>query len=114
MIAFGLALAVGCTSPSGEKPPGDAAVMRSGDASDLPPFSPPEIPADGYTMSDYGGYRLGIQVSAAELARSQGAVQATAPSVCGKLRGIVRDFKGALPANMGTLQPGGHPDFEVV
>jgi fibro-slime domain-containing protein len=27
--------------------------------------------------------------------------------------GVVRDFKGALPAEGGALQPGGHPDFEA-
>jgi fibro-slime domain-containing protein len=113
-LTIALALAAGCGAPSGEKA-GDAAAMSSSDASDLPPYVPPSIPDDGYTtnMSDYGGYLLGPPVSAAELATSNGAVQATAPSVCGKLRGVVRDFKGALPAYYGTLQPGGHPDFEV-
>jgi fibro-slime domain-containing protein len=112
-IAVGFALAVGCTSPSGEKPSGDAAVTDATDGSDVPPFSPPGIPDDGYTMTESGGYQLGVRVSAAELATTNGAVQATAPNMCGKLRGVVRDFKGALPAYMGTLQPGGHPDFEV-
>ena len=111
-IALALALAAGCASPSGEKA-GDAAVMSGADASDVPPYDPPTIPDDGYTMNagDNGGYQLGPRVSAAAL--GNGAVQATAPSVCGKLRGVVRDFKGALPAFGGTLQPGGHPDFEV-
>jgi fibro-slime domain-containing protein len=113
-IALGLALAAGCTSPSGERA-GDAATTGAADASAVQPYVPPAIPDDGYStnMGDNGGYLLGPQVSAAQLATSQGAVQATAPSVCGKLRGVVRDFKGALPAYDGTLQPGGHPDFEV-
>ncbi|HEX4406012.1 MAG TPA: fibro-slime domain-containing protein [Polyangia bacterium] len=110
-IALGFALA-GCGAPSGLKPADDAAASAT-DASDAPPYSPPMIPDDGYTMTESGGYKLGPAVSAAELATTNGAVQATAPSVCGKLRGVVRDFKGALPAYMGTLQPGGHPDFEV-
>jgi fibro-slime domain-containing protein len=114
-IAVGCALAAGCGGPSDDRA-GDAAATSSTDASDLPPYVPPTmIPDDGYTtnMGDYGGYLLGPPISAAQLATIHGAVQATAPSVCGKLRGVVRDFKGALPAYYGTLQPGGHPDFEV-
>jgi fibro-slime domain-containing protein len=114
-LTIAIALAAGCGSAASEKG-GDAAAMSASDASDdVQPFMPPSIPDVGYTMNpgDNGGYLLGQQVSAAELATINGAVQATVPSVCGKLRGIVRDFKGALPAYMGTLQPGGHPDFEV-
>jgi fibro-slime domain-containing protein len=115
-IAVGFALA-GCGAASGAKT-NDAAATDGSDAmsaSDVQPFVVPSIPDVGYTMNpgDNGGYLLGEKVSAAELATINGAVQATAPSVCGKLRGVVRDFKGALPAYMGTLQPGGHPDFEV-
>jgi fibro-slime domain-containing protein len=73
----------------------------------------PPIPDDGYSVpqaGDLGGYQLGGEIQAADI---QETLPASSSTGCQKLRGIVRDFKGALPAVGGWLQPGGHPDFEV-
>ena len=82
-------------------------LVASADAgvTDLPP-----IPTDGYTTTPdgYGGYQLGPR-----LAPSVMTIPSTSSTGCHTLQGIVRDFKGALPAWGGSLQPGGHPDFEV-
>jgi fibro-slime domain-containing protein len=76
----------------------------------------PQIPDDGYTVpttsGEQGGYQLGDEIPVA-VAANQGTPSADSSTGCQKLLGIVRDFKGALPAWGGTLQPGGHPDFEV-
>ena len=108
-IAASLALVAGCGGSSGLKH-GDAgadAGVAPEDAgiTDLPP-----IPTDGYTTTPdgYGGYQLGPR-----LAPSVMTIPSTSSAGCHTLQGIVRDFRGALPAAGGSLQPGGHPDFEV-
>jgi fibro-slime domain-containing protein len=113
-IAAGLALVAGCGGPSGET---SADAGPSGaDASDEPlAYVLPAIPDAGYSMStgDIGGFLLGTDELSASQVMKLGKVPATTGPTCGRLRGVVRDFKGALPAFNGTLQPGGHPDFEV-
>jgi fibro-slime domain-containing protein len=70
----------------------------------------PPIPETGYTPATVGGYLLGDEIAAGDV---QGPLKAEDSTGCNRLRGIVRDFKGALPAVGGSLEPGGHPDFEV-
>jgi fibro-slime domain-containing protein len=108
-IAAGLALVAGCGGSSGLKH-GDAgadagAAPEDAGITDLPP-----IPTDGYltTRDGVGGYQLGPR-----LAPSVMTIPSTSSTGCHTLQGIVRDFRGALPAWGGALQPGGHPDFEV-
>jgi fibro-slime domain-containing protein len=69
------------------------------------------IPDGGYIPTEIGGYRLGRgPIPACQI---QQTLSAGASTDCNRLRGIVRDFKGALPAQGGSFMPGGHPDFEV-
>jgi fibro-slime domain-containing protein len=97
-------------SPDADAGPTDDGGSVMGDA-DSVPFTLPPIPADGYSAlpDDVGGYQLGGEIPAAQIR----STPVTSSMACDRLRGIVRDFKGALPAVGGTLQPGGHPDFEV-
>jgi fibro-slime domain-containing protein len=71
------------------------------------------IPDNGYSVplpNEFGGYQLGVEIPAGAVT---GILSAQSSTGCQKLRGIVRDFRGALPAAGGSLEPGGHPDFEV-
>jgi fibro-slime domain-containing protein len=61
-----------------------------------------------FTKTRFGGYKLGRALAAGETFGPT-----TGPRVCNALVGVVRDFKGALAAAGGALEPGGHPDFEV-
>jgi fibro-slime domain-containing protein len=113
-------LASACASTHGDAPdagPGSAGAIGGGGASggggQAGALVLQQIPDDGYSVPgnmEYGGYLLGDEIPAAAI---QGTLPADTSTGCQKLRGIVRDFKGALPAFGGTLQPGGHPDFEV-
>lgn len=114
LVALALATA-GCSarttfSPDADAGPADYDGGVTGDA-DYVPFTLPPIPADGYSAlpDDIGGYQLGGEIPAAQIR----STPVTSSMTCDRLRAIVRDFKGALPAVGGTLQPGGHPDFEV-
>ena len=82
-----------------------------------PPLLLEAIPDDGYTVpmtaDERGGSRRSDDEIPPAVAKSPGTPPADSSTGCQKLRGIVRDFKGALPAVGGTLQLGGHPDFEV-
>jgi fibro-slime domain-containing protein len=119
-LALGLAatLVLACASTKNETPDGGAGASGTagaggasgGGAGVPPPLLLDPIPSDGYTMEDAGGYQLGRAIPAAQIQMTPTAASSTG---CNRLRGIVRDFKGALPAYMGSLQPGGHPDFEV-
>ncbi|HVZ74988.1 MAG TPA: fibro-slime domain-containing protein [Polyangia bacterium] len=65
-------------------------------------------PPTSFTPADIGAYERGVAL----------AVDATfgpgsGPKICNVISGVVRDFKGALAAAGGALEPGGHPDFEV-
>jgi fibro-slime domain-containing protein len=60
------------------------------------------------TMPGVGGYKRGVP-----LANDFATVAETGQKVCNTIKGVVRDFKGALAAEGGSLEPGGHPDFEV-
>jgi fibro-slime domain-containing protein len=105
-----LALAAGChaaaTEPledAGVRPDADAAVVDTGAAG----TSGAVDAALGLVVDAMvGAYQLGPAL----------AIDATSDrtvKLCNKITGVVRDFKGALPANGGVTQPGGHPDFEV-
>jgi fibro-slime domain-containing protein len=116
LVALALTLAAaGCTARTSFSPDADADAGDeggvTGDAG-IVPFVLPPIPADGYSTqpNDIGGYQLGGEIPAAQI---QSTLPATSSTTCDRLRGVVRDFKGALPAVGGSLQPGGHPDFEV-
>ncbi|HVU50649.1 MAG TPA: fibro-slime domain-containing protein [Polyangia bacterium] len=112
------ALAGACAATH-EAPDGGAGAAGSRDvagaggasgAGDAPPLMLEPIPDDGYTMEAHGGYELGRLIPAAQIQQTPTAASSTG---CMRLRGVVRDFKGALPAYMGSFEPGGHPDFEV-
>ena len=75
-----------------------------------PPLMLDPIPDDGYITDEMGGYQLGREIPPSQIQQTLPSESSTG---CMRLRGIVRDFKGALPAWGGSLQPGGHPDFEV-
>jgi fibro-slime domain-containing protein len=60
------------------------------------------------TMPGVGGYKRGVP-----LANDAQTVAETGQKICDTIKGVVRDFKGALAAEGGSLEPGGHPDFEV-
>jgi fibro-slime domain-containing protein len=68
----------------------------------------PGVPAVGFTMTEHGGYKLGDP-----LATNASTGPGTGQKVCNTITGVGRDFKGAIAAAGGTLEPGGHPDFEV-
>jgi fibro-slime domain-containing protein len=110
-----LSFALGCASTTGASPDsGGAGTKGQGGAggSAAAALALPSIPEDGYSMlpGDTGGYQIGVdEIPAAEVPTTPMTISTT----CNRLRGIVRDFKGALPAVGGTWQPGGHPDFEV-
>jgi fibro-slime domain-containing protein len=104
-VPDGAAGAAGDVDGSGAA--GSAGAAGAGGA---PPLVLEPIPDDGYTMETAGGYQRGSMIPAAQIQQTPTAASSTG---CNKLRGIVRDFKGALPAYMGPLEPGGHPDFEV-
>jgi fibro-slime domain-containing protein len=113
--ALALTLAVaGCSAHTSFSSDADAdARDDAGEAGDVSvPFILPPIPADGYSTApdDIGGYQRSDEIPAAQI---QTTLPAPSSTTCDRLRGVVRDFKGALPAVGGTLQPGGHPDFEV-
>ena len=110
------ALALGCASTPGASPDGGGGGGGTGQGgaggSTGVLLGLPAIPEDGYSMlpGDTGGYQIDPnEILAAEVPTTPATISTT----CNRLRGIVRDFKGALPAVGGTLQPGGHPDFEV-
>jgi len=107
---------VACASTH-EVPDGGAGTAGNGGAGGVvdgaagaPPLLLEAIPDDGYTTEIHGGYALGGKIPAAQIQQKLTAASSTG---CMRLRGIVRDFKGALPAYNGPLEPGGHPDFEV-
>jgi fibro-slime domain-containing protein len=120
--ALALGAVVGCLaacaatheSPDGAAGASGTAGVTANDgaagAGGAPPLMLEAIPDDGYTTETHGGYRLGRAIPAAQI---QQPLMAASSTGCMRLRGIVRDFKGALPAYMGPLEPGGHPDFEV-
>ena len=85
---------------------GDAAGAGSGGSG--PTDGQPPPPLGDFIPADIGSYKPG---SAVVGDNPNGG--ATSPDACNTLIGIVRDFKGLVPAVMGTLQPNGHPDFEV-
>jgi fibro-slime domain-containing protein len=66
------------------------------------------LPAVGFTPTELGGYKLGDPL-ATDASTGPGSGQ----KICNTITGVARDFKGALAAAGGTLEPGGHPDFEV-
>jgi fibro-slime domain-containing protein len=106
-----------CAATKNETPDGAAGAPGGPDASGRADASGhrgalvlPPIPDTGYTPTQIGGYLLGGEIAAADIT---GTIPAESSTGCNHLRGIVRDFKGALPAVGGALQPGGHPDFEV-
>jgi fibro-slime domain-containing protein len=117
--AVALALATGCadvkshadatgssTGAAGTGPPlGDGAAGREAGNSLADALGAPPI---DFTMAETGGYKRGDQ-----LAINAMSGPGSGPKVCNTIVGVVRDFKGALPAAGGSLQPGGHPDFEV-
>jgi fibro-slime domain-containing protein len=107
-------LAAGCADVKGNADAG------AGGAAGLPPlyeggvagqdgpvFEDPPPPAE-YTMTAYGGYKLGERMI---VVKESPPMMGT--RTCDALIGVVRDFKAALPPAGGTLEPGGHPDFEV-
>jgi fibro-slime domain-containing protein len=101
MAAAWVVLAAGCagahTAPTVDA--GADAPMSMADAAPIPdgPFKT--------TEGGVGGYKLGAPLLPNE---APGMLPA-----CNTISGVVRDFKGALPAMSGEAQPGGHPDFEV-
>ena len=106
------ALAAGCaevkgnadagTGGTGLPPPFDGAAGGGGQVEDARP------PPTEFTMTTYGGYKLGAQLAAGAMSDPTTGIR-----VCNQIVGVVRDFKAALPPAGGTLEPGGHPDFEV-
>lgn len=112
-LGFVIALA-GCAATKSQAPDGGAAdaadATVDGASGHVGTLVLPPIPDTGYTPGDQGGYLLGPPLAAADI---QQTLPNTSSTMCNRLRGIVRDFKGALPAVGGTLEPGGHPDFEV-
>jgi len=82
------------------------AVDAGGDVPVGPADAEP-IPDGPFKTTDggLGGYKLGAPLLPKE---APGMLPA-----CNTISGVVRDFKGALPAMSGEAQPGGHPDFEV-
>jgi len=114
ILVVGLVLGLGCAGTKSDSPEGGAGGTngQAGAAGSAAPFTLPPIPTDGYTVSadDVGGYKLGERLNPADALETLPAMSSGA---CDRLRGVVRDFKGALPAAGGSLQPGGHPDFEV-
>jgi fibro-slime domain-containing protein len=118
-LALGAALSglVACASThevpdGGAGTAGNAGAVVDGaaGAGGAPPLVLEPIPDDGYTTEIHGGYQLGGAIPAVQIQQTPTAASSTG---CMRLRGIVRDFKGALPAFNGPLEPGGHPDFEV-
>jgi fibro-slime domain-containing protein len=123
-MAAAVALLTGCAAEvvhhddAGNKPPfgsggaGGGAAGASGSAgagaTDGGGISTIVFPTSGFSMEQSGGYKLGDRLAFdAAVGPTQG------PKVCNALAGVVRDFKGALAANAGVAEPGGHPDFEV-
>jgi fibro-slime domain-containing protein len=112
-LALGACCLAACAATKPEAPDGGAGASGAAGTAGVagvPPLVLDPIPSDGYTMEQAGGYQLGRAIPAAQIQMTPTAASSTG---CNRLRGIVRDFKGALPAFMGPLQPGGHPDFEV-
>jgi fibro-slime domain-containing protein len=115
-LALGACLAAGCAARTNATPDaagaagtfGFAGATGAGGQAGALVLDP--IPDTGYTPTDVGGYQLGRLIPASQI---QETLPATSSVDCFRLRGIVRDFKGALPAVGGSFQPGGHPDFEV-
>jgi fibro-slime domain-containing protein len=60
------------------------------------------------TMPGVGGFKRGVYLPDVTMTTPD-----TGQKVCNTIKGVVRDFKGALAAEGGSLEPGGHPDFEV-
>jgi fibro-slime domain-containing protein len=112
LAALAVALAAGCASIHTASPDGGAGSggAAGGDGGHAGALILPQIPEDGYVPGNAGGYLLGGEIAASEI---QETLPGPGSTKCNRLRGIVRDFKGALPAVGGSLQPGGHPDFEV-
>jgi fibro-slime domain-containing protein len=116
VVAALAVLAAGCAEVKGNADSGaggtgglpplyDAAGRRDGPT--RPPHDPP--PPAVYTMNNsYGGYKLGEWLPVVT-----GAEPTKGIRTCDALIGVVRDFKAALPPAGGSLEPGGHPDFEV-
>jgi len=74
---------------------GDGGVIDPADAGPL-----------AWIDADRGAYGRGAELPS-------NASSDSSAKVCNAITGVVRDFKGALPAHGGAAQPGGHPDFEV-
>jgi fibro-slime domain-containing protein len=113
-LVAALLVAGACAATTPEAPDsgpgGGAGGGGASGASGGAPLGLPPIPTTGYTPADKGGYELGDQIPSADI---QATLPAASSTACDHVRGIVRDFKGALPAFGGSLQPDGHPDFEV-
>jgi fibro-slime domain-containing protein len=106
-------LASACAATTPEAPDSGLGGSGAGGASGFGGGAPlvlEPIPDAGYTPADVGGYKLGAEIQAANI---QGTLHAESSTACNRVRGIVRDFRGALPVPGGALQPDGHPDFEV-
>jgi fibro-slime domain-containing protein len=117
LVGIAATLASACAATKNEAPDAGAGTAgtagaggAAGTGGHAGPLILPPIPDTGYTSTDIGGYLLGDEIQAADI---QMTIPAESSTGCNRLRGIVRDFKGALPAVGGSLQPGGHPDFEV-
>jgi fibro-slime domain-containing protein len=94
------------TAGTGLPPLSDGAAGQAGSSGSL--IDALGAPPIDFKMADIGGYKLGPA-----LASGASSNPGSGPKICNAIVGVVRDFKGALPAAGGTFEPGGHPDFEV-
>jgi fibro-slime domain-containing protein len=105
-----VALVAGChaaetSTPDADPGAGGGADVDAG-AADANLLVDPTDAGVMFIDADRGAYGLGSPL----------AISASSDSsarLCNAITGVVRDFKGALPANGGMAQAGGHPDFEV-
>ncbi|HET6279943.1 MAG TPA: fibro-slime domain-containing protein [Polyangia bacterium] len=126
-LGFALALFLGCAGVKEAQPSGDGGVGgrgtggAAGNSNDGGPggvagagsggsgggaVDGAPAPATGFTMADIGGYKLGDAIVG-------DGTSMNGQQVCNAVLGVVRDFKGAQAAVGGTMEAGGHPDFEV-
>jgi fibro-slime domain-containing protein len=103
IAAMAVVSALGCGSPGMTPaevlPSDDGGLAGQGDVSG-------SGGEGGAVTTDVGSYDLGAPVT------SNGGA-AGGPWTCQMLTGIVRDFRGALPAVGGAPERDGHPDFET-